>query len=73
MKVKDYFFNLDHFQLGNGQSVRFWEDRWLRNSSLKELYPTLFAITKKKHISVASIFSTVPLSFRRGLVGNKLD
>jgi hypothetical protein len=47
----------------------------LGNFTLKELYPTLFAITGKKHISVASIFSTIPLniSFRRGLVGNNLN
>jgi hypothetical protein len=44
------------------------------NYSLKELYPTLFAIIRKKHISVALVFSTVPLniSFHRGLVGNNL-
>jgi hypothetical protein len=42
--------------------------------SLKELYPTLFVITRKKHISIASVFSMIPLniSFRRGLVGNNL-
>jgi hypothetical protein len=75
MKVKDSFLNLGYFQLGNGHNVRFWEDRWLGNSTLKELYPTLFVITRKKHISVISIFSTVPLniSFRRGLVGNNLN
>jgi hypothetical protein len=55
MKVKNSFLNLGHFQLGNGQNVRFWEDRWLGNSTLKELYPTLFAITMKKHIFVASV------------------
>jgi hypothetical protein len=60
MKVKDSFLNLGYFQLGNGHNVRFWEDRWLGNSTLKELYPTLFVITRKKHISVISVFSTVP-------------
>jgi hypothetical protein len=75
MKVKDSFLNLGYFQLGNGHNVRFWEDRWLGNSTLKELYPTLFVITRKKHISVISVFSTVPLniSFCRGLVGNNLN
>jgi hypothetical protein len=75
IKVNKSFLDLGRFQLGNGQNVSFWEDRWLGNSTLKELYPSLFAITSKKHISVASIFSTVPLniSFRRGLVGNNLN
>jgi hypothetical protein len=45
------------------------------NYTLKELYPTLFAITRKKVISIAFVFSIVPLniSFRRGLVGNNLN
>jgi hypothetical protein len=74
VKVKDEFLNLGHFHLNNGCNIRFWEDKWMGNYSLKELYPTLFAITRKKHISVASVFSTVPLNilFRRGLVGNNL-
>jgi hypothetical protein len=75
MKVKDSFLNLGHFQLDNVQNVRFWEDRWLRNSTPKELYSTLFAITRKKHIYVTSVFSIIPpnISFRRGLVGNNLN
>jgi hypothetical protein len=74
MKVKEYFLNLGLFQLCNGKNVRFWKDKWVKNFSLNELYPILFAITRKKHISVALVFSTVPLniSFRRGLVGHNL-
>jgi hypothetical protein len=74
MKVKEYFLNLGLFQLCNGKTVRFWKDMWVKNFSLNELYPILFAITRKKHISVASVFSTVPLniSFRRGLLGHNL-
>jgi hypothetical protein len=34
MKVKDYFFNLGQFHLGNGQNVRFWKDKWLENFTL---------------------------------------
>jgi hypothetical protein len=62
MKVKDTFLNLGQFQLGNGHNVRFWEDKWLGNHTLKELYPTLFIITRKKHISVVSVFITIPLN-----------
>jgi hypothetical protein len=72
--VKESFLSLGHFQLGNGKNIKFWEDKWIGNFSLKELYPSLFTITGKKHISVALFFSTVPLniSFRRGLVVNNL-
>jgi hypothetical protein len=62
VKVKDEFLNLGHFHLNNGCNIRFWEDKWMGNYSLKELYPTLFTITRKKHISVALVFSTVPLN-----------
>jgi hypothetical protein len=74
MKVKESFLNLGRFHLCNGKNVRFWEDRWMANFSLKELHPTLFAITRKKHICVTSVFSLIPLNiyFRRGLVGNNL-
>jgi hypothetical protein len=75
MKVKKSFLNLGRLQLGNGHNVRFWEDKWLGNFTLREIYPTLFAITRKKYISVAPVFSTVPLNipFRRGLDGNNLN
>jgi hypothetical protein len=75
MKVNNSFLNLDQFHLGNGHNVRFWEDKWLENFTLQDLCPTLFAINWKKHILVASVFSTIPLniSFQRGLVGNNLN
>jgi hypothetical protein len=74
VKGKEEFLNLGKFQLNNGCNIRFWEDKWMESYSLKELYPSLFAITRKKHISAASMFSTVPLniSFCRGLVGDNL-
>jgi hypothetical protein len=55
--------------------VRFLEDKWLGNYTLTDLYPSLFAITRKRHILVVSVISTIPLniSFRRGLVGDNLN
>jgi hypothetical protein len=74
MKVKDRFFHLSTFNLHNGTQIRFWEDRWFRNFTLKEQYPSLYNICRKKHISVASVFSstTLNISFRRALVGENL-
>ncbi|XP_020964247.1 uncharacterized protein LOC107648682 [Arachis ipaensis] len=34
--------------VGNGRTVRFWEDIWLPNGSLKELFPRLFSISNLK-------------------------
>jgi hypothetical protein len=47
----------------------------LRNFTLQQHYPLLYAITHRTNVSVASVFSMIPLnnSFRRGLVGNNLS
>jgi hypothetical protein len=46
----------------------------LPKALLKEQYPSLYNITRKKHLIVASAFSIVPLniSFKSVLVGDKL-
>ncbi|WVZ93022.1 hypothetical protein U9M48_039045 [Paspalum notatum var. saurae] len=74
MKVKDQFMDLSTFQVHNGLQIRFWEDKWLGNFTLKEQYPSLFNIARNKHSSVAHVVSTSPfnISFRRALMGDKL-
>jgi len=74
MGVKDQFLNLGRFKLVSGNQLRFWEDIWLGNQALKFKYPNLFNIVRKKRATVADVLSSSPLniSFRRGLVGNKL-
>ena len=69
MKVKDQFLELGSFQLNNGHNIRFWEDRWIGNFTLQQRYPSLYSIVRRKQVSVATVFSTIPLniSFRRGL------
>jgi hypothetical protein len=73
MNVKDEFFTRGSFQLGNGNSIRFWEDVWLGGTSLANQYPSLYHIVQSKNVTVASVLSSVPLnvSFRRVLNGNK--
>ena len=72
--VKDQFLNLGRFKLVSGNQIRFWEDKWLRNQKLKNQFPNLFNIVRKKHATVAEVLSSNPLniSFRRVLVGDKL-
>jgi hypothetical protein len=62
INVKEYFLSLGHFQLNNGGNIHFWEDRWLENFTLRQQYPSLYDITRRRNVSVASIFSTIPLS-----------
>jgi hypothetical protein len=73
MRVKDDFFQRGHFKLGDGTSVRFWEDRWLGNLPLAENYPNLYHIVQRKNVLVADVLSHVPLNitFRRTLTGVK--
>jgi hypothetical protein len=74
MNVKEHFLNLGHFQLNNGGNIHVSEDRCLGNFTLSQQYPSLYAITHRRNVLVASVFSTIPLNiaFRRGLVGNNL-
>jgi hypothetical protein len=74
MNVKESFLSLGHFQLNNDRNIHFLEDRWLGNFTLQHQYPPLYAITRRRNVLVASIFSTILLNiaFRRGLVGNNL-
>jgi hypothetical protein len=73
MQVKDDFFARGRFTLGNGQSIRFWEDIWLGEVSLARQYPALYHIAQYKNVKVANVLSHAPLNigFRRALSGNK--
>ncbi|WVZ91755.1 hypothetical protein U9M48_037881 [Paspalum notatum var. saurae] len=74
MDVKQDFISLGSFQIGDGSQVRFWEDTWCGNQPLKNIYPSLFNIVRKKGATVADVMSSIPLnvSFRRGLYGERL-
>ena len=61
------------FKIQNGEQTRFWEDKWLGNTSLKLQYPNLYNLAHHKH-DTHKVLSTTPLnvSFRRTLQGNNL-
>ena len=69
-EVKDDFFSRGKFQLGDGKTIRFWEDTWLGDQLLQAQYPSLYNITNRKNISVHDILLAAPplnISFRRSL------
>jgi len=74
MKVTRDFLRFGTFVIKDGSQVRFWEDTWLENSPLRDQYPQLYNIVRKKQDTVADVLSTqIPnLSWRRDLIGNKL-
>ena len=74
MKVKANFLKFGTFIIKDGSQIRFWEDEWLGNRSLREQYPQLNNIVRKKQDTVAEVLSsgTPNLSWRRDLIGSKL-
>ena len=73
-KVKRNFLRFGTFIIKDGSQVRFWEDTWLGNSPLRDQYPQLYNIVRKKQDTMADVLSTqIPnLFWRRDLIGNKL-
>ena len=72
MSVKLDFFARGTFVLGNGEQIRFWEDRCLNHSSLADEYPSLYNCASNKNSTVAHVLNSTPikLPFRRILIGN---
>ena len=62
------------FKVKDGSQTHFWMDTWLGNQPLKDRFPLLFNIVRRKQDSVATVIASVPLniSFRRNLVGMNL-
>jgi hypothetical protein len=75
MTVKDQFLSMGTFKLQDGKQIRFWEDKWLGTNALKEEYPNLYNIVRRKNATVTDIFRSSPLniSFRRSLVAENLN
>lgn len=74
LKVKDLFLYFGTFKVNSGRNTRFWEDKWMGDYTLGDKFPSLYRLARKKHTSVAEVFSTIPLNilFRRGLIGENL-
>nr|GFD26715.1 RNA-directed DNA polymerase, eukaryota, reverse transcriptase zinc-binding domain protein [Tanacetum cinerariifolium] len=55
------------FKLGNGEKVRFWEDRWSDGELLKYRFSRVYTLEMSKDITVASKVSlqNFTSSFRR--------
>ncbi|GJY16658.1 RNA-directed DNA polymerase, eukaryota [Tanacetum coccineum] len=54
-------------KVGNGVHNLFWEDSWIIDSPLKQIYPRLYDLESNKHVTVADKLSDVSIinSFRR--------
>jgi hypothetical protein len=67
MATKKHFFSLGTFFIKDGSEIRFWEDKWLGATSLREQYPALCNIVHHKGDIIAKVLETFPpnVSFRR--------
>ena len=76
MATKKFFFPYGSFSIKDGSEIRFWEDRWLGNTTLREQYPALYNIVLSRHKSdtLAKVLETSPpnVTFRRDLIGPRL-
>ena len=75
MKVKSEFFQYGSFILKDGTQIRFWEDKWLGNTPLRDQFPSLYNIVRRKHVNVATVLDTgtPAVSFRRYLNEQNLN
>ena len=51
------------WKIGNGQHVRFWEDRWFGSSSLAIQYWPLYVLVNEKESTIAECWDGVNLKF----------
>jgi hypothetical protein len=74
MATKKYFFPHGCFSIRDGSEIRFWEDKWLGNTTLREQYPALYNIVCYKEDTLAKVMGSNPpqVTFRRDLIGARL-
>ena len=52
-RVRDIFNASVNFNLGNGETIKFWNDPWLHGECLKNTAPLLFQACTRRNITVA--------------------
>jgi hypothetical protein len=74
MATKKHFFGHGKFSIKDGSEVRFWEDKWLSATTLREQYPALYAIVRHKGDTISHVLEFNPpnVTFRRNLYGPRL-
>jgi hypothetical protein len=48
MNVRDTFIGFGSFKVKDESQIRFWFDTWMRNKPLKDRFPALFNIVRRK-------------------------
>ena len=73
MNTKKFFFPHRSFSIKDGSEIRFWEDKWLGQTTLREQYPSLYDIVRYKGDTLAKVMGSSPpnVSLRRSLYGHR--
>jgi hypothetical protein len=59
VNIKDTFLELGHFYVKDGSQTRFWADTWLGNKPLKDRFPGLFNIVRRKRDTIATVMRSL--------------
>ena len=75
MATKKFFFRFGKFAIRDGSEIRFWEDKWLGNAPLKDQYPSLYNVVRRKSDTLVEVMRSSPpvMTFRRDLIGHRLE
>jgi hypothetical protein len=70
MATKKFFFPYGTFSIKDGSEIRYWEDKWLGNATLREQYPSFSNIVRHKDDTIAKRMESSPpnVMLRRNLV-----
>ena len=64
MATKKHFFRFGVFNIKDGTKIRFWEDKWLGDTTLQEQYPALYNIVRHKGDTIATVMQSSPPNVR---------
>ena len=72
---EEIFFHYGSFSIKDGSEIRFWEDKWLGNATLREQYPALYNIVRQKADTVAKVLKSFSsnATLKRDLIGPRLQ
>jgi hypothetical protein len=59
MATKKFFFSMGSFSIKDGSEIRFWEDRWFGNATLREQYMALYSIMRYKGDIIAKVYENL--------------
>lgn len=73
MMVKDIFWKFIQFKLGSKREIRFWEDRWIGNRPLRDVFRNLYSLATDSMGRVSDVFDEENNIWRPSLHWNLND